>query len=80
MTMYYKVATRAYYENLANDRGDENTFLLDFDDWRGDGPASLERIWRWLGWEVEPGASQIALQKHEGHKNPPEAFEVVPAG
>ena len=74
MAMYYKVATHAHYKGPAKYEGDENTYYHDFDDWRDNGPQSLERIWRWLGWEIEPGASKIALQKHEGHKNPPEAF------
>jgi hypothetical protein len=51
---YFKTVSRAMYEGSAKYPGDANTFYHSFNYWKDDGPKSLERILKWLGWEFEP--------------------------
>ena len=77
LKLYYKTVSRAMYEGSAKYSGDPNTYYHNFKDWKDDGPKSLARIWQWLGWTFESGDLQIALRKHESHRNPPACFDFI---
>ena len=80
VTNYYDVVSRTIYSRLSEwDSYDpQTTYWMDFNDWKEDSVAEVERIWRWLGLDFAEGASQVAKRKSESHKNPPECFDVVP--
>lgn len=54
---------------LAYDEKGDNIYWMDFENWKKDGRAELERMWKWLGWSFKPTDSEIALVRHEKHKN-----------
>jgi hypothetical protein len=78
-TNYFDVVSRGIYTRLSEWESDpKTTYWMDFNDWKADSVAEVERIWKWLGVDYAEGASEVAKRKSESHKNPPECFEVVP--
>ena len=78
-TNYFDVVSRRIYTRLSEWESDpKTTYWMDFNKWKADSVAEVERIWKWLGVDFAEGVSEVAKRKSESHKNPPECFEVVP--